>query len=97
MAQFAKLFSLVRPQHPWSLSGSVYRAYQLRKASAPMEPQWLSLQSSLAQEGLNAHGASVAHFVELISSGRPQRPWSLSGLVCRAHKLRKALAPMEPQ
>ena len=58
-----------------------------------MEPQSLSLQSSSAQEGLRAHRASVAQFAELINSGRPQRPWSLSGSICRALQLSLASAP----
>ena len=39
VAQFAELFSSGRPQRPRSLSRSVCRALQLKKASMPTEPQ----------------------------------------------------------
>ena len=79
------------------------------KGLSAQEPQWLSLQSSSAQEGLSARGASSAQFDELnysdqaiqpksrFSSGysalKASAPKSLSGSVCKALELRKASAP----
>ena len=71
-----RALQLRKASSPTELFSSVCRALQLRKASTPTGALQLSLQSSLAQKGLNAQRISSAQFAKLFSSGRPQRPRS---------------------
>ena len=78
--------TLLRPCSPRVSSAQAIRAHGALQ---------LSLQSSSAQEGLNAHRNSSAQFAELFSSGRPQRPQELFSSIHRALQLRKASSSTE--
>ena len=96
---------------PKSLSSSVCRALQLRKASGPTEPQQLGLTSSTTQvrpcnpRDSSAQAvfpirpqrprASVAQFAELFSSERPQRPRSSSAQFVELFSSRRPQRPQE--
>ena len=72
----------LKQNSPQSLSGPVCRGLQLKKSSAPTEPQRLSYEmlnysaqairpKSQFSSGRIAHKASAAQFAGLFSSGRP--------------------------